>query len=229
MNSTAVAITSPPAHCDRIIIVGAGGLGREVLQWVRHAWPEHSSKIAGFLSADPAKLDGHAVDYPIVGDPEDFKPRLGDGFLLAIGIRRVRRKVVNCLQSRGARFLTLIHPTAIVADTANIGDGTIVCPYVILSDACDVGRFVLLNYYASVAHSGLVDEFAVLSPYSCVTGGAKIGKDVFLGVHAVVGPGIHVGDGSCISNHSWARFTVGSGSLVYGNPATVKPFVEIPR
>jgi sugar O-acyltransferase (sialic acid O-acetyltransferase NeuD family) len=210
-----------PADCDRIIIVGAGGFGREVLQWARHAWPEHVAKIAGFLSEDPTKLNGHGTNLPILGSPEDFGPRPTDGLLLAIGIPRVRRQVAERLEARGARFLTLIHPTAIVADTAEVGLGTVICPYAIVSDSVRLGRFVLVNYHASLAHDASAGEFSILSPYSGLGGNASIEVDVFLSMHVTVGPRVHVASGAVVSANSCVLQHSPPNSMIYGVPGRV--------
>jgi sugar O-acyltransferase (sialic acid O-acetyltransferase NeuD family) len=214
-----------PSDCERIIIVGAGGFGREVLQWARHAWPEHVSKIAGFLSADPEKLASRAPTLPILGDPARFEPQPGDGLFLAIGIRHVRRGVAEQLEARGARFLTLIHPTAIIADTAQIGTGTIICPYAIVSDAVRLGRFVLLNYHASVAHDSTAGDHTILSPYAALAGSATTGANAFLGIHAAVGPGVTIGAGSVIAAESGVLHDVPDDSLAFGVPARVTALV----
>ena len=215
-----------PDACERIIIVGAGGFGREVLQWARHAWPEHTGRIAGFLSEDPHALDGHAATLPILGSPADFELRPGDGLVLAIGIRGVRRQVAERLAACGARFLTMIHPTAIVADTAVIGPGTVICPYAVVSDAVRLGRFVLVNYHASLGHDASAGDFAVLSPYATLGGGACVANDVFLGLHASVGPGKRLGAGSVVSSNSVALVDVPEGCLVYGVPGRVAPHLS---
>jgi sugar O-acyltransferase (sialic acid O-acetyltransferase NeuD family) len=207
-----------PDACERILIVGAGGFGREVLQWARHAWPEHAKNIAGFLSADPTKLDGHATNLPIVGSPDDFEPQPTDGLLLAIGIPQVRRQVAEELEATGARFLTLIHPTAIVAQSAKIETGAVICPYAIVSDSARAGRFALLNYHASMAHDSVAGDFAVLSPYAALGGGARVDADVFLGLHASVAPGRTVGAYSRVSANSSVLQDVPANSLVYGVP-----------
>jgi sugar O-acyltransferase (sialic acid O-acetyltransferase NeuD family) len=207
-----------PADCDRIIIAGAGGFGREVLQWARHAWPEHAGKIVGFLSEDPTKLDGHAATLPILGSPDDFEPRPGDRLVLAIGIPRVRREVAERLEARGANFLTLIHPTALVAPTAQIRTGTIICPYAIVSDNVRLGRFVLVNYHASLGHDAKAGDFAVLSPYATLGGGARIENDVFLALHAAVAPAVTVGRASAVAAGSVALRDTPDQSLVLGVP-----------
>lgn len=208
----------PPADCTRIIIVGAGGFGREVLQWARDAWPDHAGKIAGLLSADPGVLDGRAIGLPILASPDDFTPQPGDGLLLGIGRRGVRRRVAEQLESRGGHFLSLVHPSAIVADTADVGRGTILCPYASVTANARLGAFCLLNMYSMVAHDAAVGAFSVLSPYAGVAGEAAVGEDVFLAMHSFVGPGVRVGNGSLISGSSCALHNVPADTLVYGVP-----------
>jgi len=216
-----------PADCDRIIIVGAGGFGREVLQWARHAWPEHAAKIAGFVSEDHAKLDGHSTTLPILGAPDSFEPQSGDGLLLAIGIPRVRRGVAEQFEARGGRFLTLIHPTTIVANTARIGQGTIICPYAIVSDAVRLGRYVLVNYHASLGHDASAGDFSVLSPYSGLGGHAAVETDVFLGMHVTVGPRIRVGSGGTVAANSCVLQHSPPNSMIFGVPGRVAPRVAV--
>ena len=211
---------------SQIIIVGAGGFGREVLQWSRDAWPEHASRIAGFLSAEPDRLSHHECSLQIIGDPDRYEPQPGDALLLAIGIPVVRRQVAESLRSRGAKFLTLVHPTAIVAPTATIGEGSIVCPYAIVSDSARVGAFVLMNYHSSLGHDASAGNHAVLSPYATLGGNASIGDDVFMGLHASVGPGRRVGARSKVSANSCALSDAPPDSIIYGAPGRVGPLIR---
>lgn len=209
---------SPPAWCRRVIIVGAGGFGREVLQWASDAWPEQAGRIAGFLSADPAALDGHSTRLPILDDPDAFCPLPGDGFLLAIGIPLVRRQVAERLAQRGANFLTLVHPTAIVATTATVGAGSVICPQAVVSAAARLGRCVLVNYHASLGHDAAAGDYTVFSPSATLGGGAVVEEDVFLGLHATVGPRVRIGAGTKVSANSAALVSVPRQTLVYGVP-----------
>ena len=214
------------SRVSRIIIVGAGGFGREVLQWVRDAWPEHTSRIAGFLSADRSQLENHDGKLDIIADPDRYEPTPGDGLLLAIGIPEVRRRVAETLQSRGASFLTLIHPTAIVAPTASIGAGSIICPYAIVSDAARIGVCVLLNYHSSLGHDASAGDYAVLSPYASLGGNAHIAADVFMGLHASVGPDRRIGARSKVSANSCALADAPADSIIYGVPGRVGPLIH---
>ena len=210
---------------QRILIVGAGGFGREVLHWARAAWPEAGGRIAGFLSADREILAGRPGALPVLGDPATFVPQTGDAFVLAIGIPGVRRQVAESLEARGAELLTLVHPTAVVVPTAALGPGTIVCPHAVVSDAAQVGRCVLVNYHASLAHDSVAGDFAVLSPYATLAGGACIGPDVFLGLHASVGPGVTIAHRSKVAANSCALADVPPESLVHGVPGRITPLL----
>lgn len=218
-----------PSSVSRIIIVGAGGFGREVLHWARDAWPDHSAKIAGFLSADADRLDGHDCGLPILGDPDSFQPQLGDGLLLAIGIVEKRRQVAESLIAKGAAFLTLIHPSAIVVATARIGMGSIICPFAIVSDGARVGQLALLNYHSSLGHDASTGDYAVLSPYATLGGGASIGADVFMGMHSSVGPRNCVGAQSKVSANSCALSDAPPSSLIFGAPGRIAPLVSLQR
>jgi len=243
---------------QRILIVGAGGFGREVLHWARAAWPAWAGRIVGFLAQDSGSVSPtprgrsvsptptmetgqleHSADrlarprIPGVGDtgphiladPADYVPRAGDALVLAIGIPGVRRRVAEMLAARGAEFLTLVHPTAIVAATAAIGPGSIVCPFAVVSDLAVLGRCVLVNYHASLAHDSVAGDFAVLSPYATLAGAARIGPDTFLGLHASVGPGVSVGARSKVTANSCALNDVPPESLVHGVPGRVSPLL----
>jgi len=219
--------TCSASECRRILIVGAGGFGREVLQWASQAWPDDVQKIAGFLSDDPMALAGHATTLSVVGPATGFEPKPGDALVLAIGIPGIRRSIAQALVARGADFLTLIHPTAIVAASARIGGGTILCPYAIVSDNCQLGRFVLMNYHSSVGHDASAADFVVFSPYATLGGGAAVGDGVFLGLHASVGPGVSLGDRCKVSAGSAALAAASADTVIWGSPGRHSRRVEI--
>jgi sugar O-acyltransferase (sialic acid O-acetyltransferase NeuD family) len=212
-----------PPDIRRVLIVGAGGFGREVLQWARDAWPNRSHLIVGFLSNDSGSSAGEISGLHIVGDPSAFDIRSDDGLILGIGIPSVRRAVAEKLIASGARLLTLVHPSAIVSPTATLGPGTVVCPFAVVSDSATTGCCALLNYHASMGHDSTAGDYVVLSPSAALGGNAHIGNDVFLGMHASVGPGRRVGHRSKISANSCALTDAPEDSIVFGVPGKIAP------
>ena len=204
----------------QVVIVGAGGFGREVLQWARHSLgPEH--QIKGFLSNNSGDLDAFPGLPPILGHPEHYPVPEQERFLLAIGDVSIRKRVAEAMVARGARFLTLVHHTAVIADSARLGEGVIVCPFALVSDSVVLEDSVMMNIYACCGHDARVGRYSVLSGYAAVAGRAVLEEEVFLATHATVIPRKRVGARSMVSANSAVMRNVPPRSLVSVVPGKI--------
>jgi sugar O-acyltransferase (sialic acid O-acetyltransferase NeuD family) len=198
-----------------LVIVGAGGFGREVYQWARATFDPAQYRIKGFLSNRPDDLKGLRIEAAVLGDDESYRIEPSDRFLFAIGRPDVKRGMIERLKARGAMFESLIHPTAVVAATAEIGEGVVVCPFCTVSDHVRLEDFVMLNFYASVGHDARIGRYAILSPYATVNGFAVLGEEVFLGSHVTVTAGRTLGEGARVSANVAVHANVPPRTLVY--------------
>ncbi len=209
-----------------VVIAGAGGFGREVYQWAKNSFQDDEFKIKGFLDDDPKVLDNFDIDVGIIGgllqETDTYEVKENDRFIIAVGNIAIKKKAVSQLKNMGAKFLTLIHPTAIVSDTAKLGEGAVICPFATVSDSVVLDDFAMLNFYASCGHDARVGKYCILSPYATLNGFAVIEDEVFLGTHAAVALYKKVGCGSKISANSVAMDDVPAHSLVYGVPGKYK-------
>jgi len=201
-----------------IIIVGAGGFGREVYLWAKDSFSKDQYKIKGFLDDNPKILNNYNMDIGIIGDLDGYEIKKQDRFVFAIGDIDVKKYLVTKLKEKGAKFLTLIHPTAIVANTAKIGQGVIICPFVTVSDYVQLGDFVMMNIYSSCGHDAKVGDYCILSPYATLNGFVILEDEVFLGTHTTVIPGKRVGYRSKISANSVVMRDVPPNKIVFGVP-----------
>jgi sugar O-acyltransferase (sialic acid O-acetyltransferase NeuD family) len=205
---------------NRLIIVGAGGFGREVLAWAldipsnKRDWD-----VFGFLDDDPSALERFSVPYPVLGSTFGYHPKPDDRFVCAIGTPNIKLRICDELENRGARFITLIHPSAIIGTRCEIGLGTVVCPGVILTSDVKIGKHVLLNLHVTVGHDATIEDGSILSPHVDITGFAKIGRGVILGAHAVVLPKAKVDNDAIVGAGSVVLKRVKSGTTVMGVPA----------
>ena len=202
----------------QIIIVGAGGLGREVYHWTKAAYQGLEYEIKGFLAKDDPDLRSFGIDLKVLGDETSYRVQENDRMILAIGDIDIKVRVVATLKELGARFATLVHPTAQVASSAAIGEGVVICPFALVAANATIGDFVTLNFYSSCGHDSRVGSYSVLSPHAALSGSAEIGERVFMGTHSTVVPLRKVGSRSKISANSVAMKDVPAGSFVFGVP-----------
>ena len=120
------------------------------------------------------------------------------------------------MKKRGAKFLTLVHPTAIMANTTKIGEGVIICPFCLVSDNVLLEDFVMLNIYSSCGHDAKVGSYSILSPYATLNGFVILEDEVFLGTHTTVIPYKRVGYKSKISANSVVMRDVATNKIVFG-------------
>lgn len=210
---------------NRLVIIGFGGLGLELFDYIRSghfsgketestrrndsSW----SQIAYADDQDRTEI-GEQLGVERIGNVADYVPRDADRLLVAVGYPIPRFRLWNELRAKSGSFVSFIHPTASVSSHAKIGSGTIIGPMAVVNAGAKIGDNVLVNCYASVGHGGVVGHHSVLSPYSSVLGDAKIGQECWLGTRASVFPQVVVGDRCTIDAHSFAKMDVPDGHIV---------------
>ena len=208
------------SECN-IVIVGAGGFGREVRNLLPSFLPEQPFGFKGFLGEDvgvPAEED---ISGEILAVPEEYQPVAGDRFVLAIGNMAARRRTVEAICAKGGEFLTLVHPTAFVASSARLGPGVLIYPFAAVSNNAILEDGVKLNYFSSVGHDTFLGKHCLLAPYATVNGFGHLEEDVYLSTHSTVAPQVRVGAGSVVSANSAVMKSVPTDSFVFGVPGRV--------
>ena len=205
----------------RLIVAGCGAFARELLTWAEDAADENRrERITGFLDSNPAALE----DYPSyqlewLGDIDDYRPQDGESVILAIGDPAAKRVVVARLRERGAVFATLVHPTAVIARSAVLGEGVVVCPQAVVSADAHVGDFVAINVLSSVGHDVKLGAFSTLSSHVDLTGFVQTGEGVFFGSGAKVLPKLTIGAGAKIGAGATVMRSVANDAVLYTTPA----------
>lgn len=204
---------------ERLILVGAGGFGRELYFWAEDCHKAGTlPALAGFVDDTIQELPG-SYNLPRLAGLQDYTPSPGDLFLVALGNPVSKRRVVELLKARGGNFATLRHPTTTVVRTASIGEGVIMCPYTMAMPDTRIERFATLINFSGLGHDSMCGEFTTLSSLVDVMGYARIGKDVMVGSGARLLPKISVGDGATIGAGSVVVRSVKPGMTVFAPPA----------
>jgi sugar O-acyltransferase (sialic acid O-acetyltransferase NeuD family) len=217
---------------ERVVIVGAGGHAREVLEILlaRRAAGAPLEPV-GFLdeaSADPpATLNG----LPVLGGFEWFATAERDGLSAICAVRTpsVCERLAERVRALGVPIASAIAPEAWIATTASLGEGVMVFPGVVVNANAVIGDHVTLNVSSSVSHDARIGAFGSIGPGARIAGNATLGSRCFVGMGASVIHGVRVGDGSVIGAGAVVLEDVPAGMTAVGTPArVVGPASETP-
>jgi sugar O-acyltransferase (sialic acid O-acetyltransferase NeuD family) len=212
---------------QEIVIVGAGGFGREVCQWIEdlnRAKP--TFKVLGFLDGDAARHDQISHDLPILGDVDWLAGRGGVGAVIGVGSPAVKRKLVARLRPYTEIFPSVIHPGAVVGRYVEIGEGVIICPGVIVTTDIHLGRFVTLNIDLTVGHDARIGDYCTLAPGVHVSGYVVIGEGTDIGTGANLVPSAKIGRWSIVGAGAVVSAELPDNCTAVGVPA--KPIKSRP-
>jgi sugar O-acyltransferase (sialic acid O-acetyltransferase NeuD family) len=188
-----------------IVIVGVGGFGKEVYDYLMQSASVAGPTVAGFLDDNPAAQVPAGIDLPFLGRVDDYQPQTGQAAVVAIGSVRSRRSVLECLWERGVETPAYAAEMAQVSPAAQLGRGVIVCPFAIINRDAVLAAGVAVNVHCSVGHGAQVGAYSVLSPYAALNGDAVIGAECFLGTRATIYPGVSIGRECVIDSHTGVR------------------------
>lgn len=193
---------------DKAYLYGASGHAKVVLDIVRKAYVDVPCLI------DDNPLVNELSGLPVVHSAEGLSP-----LIVTIGDCQIRRKVVGKLGKR--EYLTVIHPDAIIADSAKMGYGTVVMAGAILNPFAVVGNHCIINTGASLDHDVQVGDFVHVAPHCTLCGEVKVGEGTWIGAGTTVIQGIYIGKDCFIGAGSVVVKDIPDNCLCYGNPARV--------
>ena len=203
-----------------IVIVGAGGFGREMLGYVRDCISAGAKwTIKGFLDDNLNSLQGYNYDNKIISSIQTYTPSPNDALICAIGNPKIKKEKVEMLLARGAKFETLIHPTAYIGSNVAIQEGAIICPRVSLTCDISVGRFAMLNVATGCGHDSQIGDFATISGFCDITGFCKVGEGAFLASHVSMIPSSEIGKWAKVGIGSTVILKIKDNESAFGNPA----------
>lgn len=205
----------------KLIIVGASGFGREVLQWAKDAYHNENNMqwvIEGFIDDNINALDGFKCDFKILGKIKDWKPKEDELFVCAIAIPKTKELIINKLIKKGANFVSLVHPTAIIGEFCEIGEGFVVTPRAKISPNVKIGKYVTI-LGSGAGHDAVIGDFSTIAGNCSVNGHVVLGKRVFVASNSCIAPGKKIGDDVLIGMGSIVVTNIKPGIKVMGNPA----------
>lgn len=186
-----------------LVILGAGGHARVILDIVTRAG---LAREVGFVAQADSAERAAAAGFNVFGTEDQLAALDVDAAIIGIGDNWTRARVAE--RARGLRpdvkFVTAVHPSAVIASTARIGDGTVVMAGAIVNPGAQIGRHCIVNTGAVVDHDVVLEDFVSVGPRAALGGMVHVGAYTAIGIGAVASHGVVIG----------AHAVVGAGAAV---------------
>lgn len=190
-----------------LIIIGAGGFGREVA-WLVERINEQSPawNLLGFVDDDSSVQNTIVDDYPVLGNVGLLCSYASEVCVVcSIAKPSIRNMIVDkCKKNLQLSFPTLIDPLVTVGKKNSVGKGCIICAGSIITIDAQVRDFSIINLSCTIGHDAVLGEYVTLYPTVNVSGHVTIGN------HTEIGTGSQIIQGLSIGEHA----VVGAGSVV---------------
>jgi len=205
----------PDTGHETVQLLGAGGHARVVIDALLCCGWSARDVV---LRDDRAQLAGTTILGCLVAVPLTIGSQTNGWVHGAMGSGIHREKALAGSSHPPGRWLSVIHPRAVIAGSASLGSGCFVAAQAVIGPCVTVGEAVIVNHGAVVDHDCVVGAFSHIAPLASLSGGVKIGRRVQIGTGARVLPGVHVADDA----------VVGAGAVVLQDIGAAETWVGVP-
>lgn len=204
----------------KIVVLGASGHGQVVADILFQMWTKgREMEIVGFLDDDPELKGRRVLGLPVLGPLADLPATPHDAVILGIGDNRDRARVYAELVAARKRFVTAIHPSAVLAPDVIVGQGAVLAAGAVANPGAVIGENAILNTCCSIDHHCQIAPHAHIAPGAHLAGRVSVGEGAFVGIGSCAVPGIAIGAWSVVGAGAAVTASVPDGITVAGVPA----------
>jgi sugar O-acyltransferase (sialic acid O-acetyltransferase NeuD family) len=210
----------------QVIVYGAGGHGKVVADILIS---EGEVGFAGFIDDRKELLGTKVMGFPVLGNGQWLRERaLTSRLAIALGTGEsaVRQVFMTCCSEWGIEVLTLVHPAATVARSAQLGAGTVVMAGARINAEANVGVGVIVNTSAVIEHDVRVGDYAHVAPNAAMGGASRLGAFAHLGLGASVLGGVTIGSYTIVGAGAVAVRDLPDHVVAIGVPARIHRQLE---
>jgi sugar O-acyltransferase (sialic acid O-acetyltransferase NeuD family) len=203
-----------------VILVGCGGHARVLMDCLR----KNRVAIIGYVAPKGERASGNMAALECIGDDEALArfDTAAISLVNAVGSIRstaARREVFDRLRTNGFKFSPVLHPSAVIADDVQLGEGAQIMAGALLQPGVVIGENTIINTRASIDHDCIVGAHSHVACGAVLSGGVRLGEGSHVGTGAAIAQSVKVGMGCLIGMGAAVSSDVSDGDFVAGVPA----------
>jgi UDP-perosamine 4-acetyltransferase len=207
----------------KLIMIGAGGHARVLAEALKAG----GRVLVGFATNDAEHGSGAMRDIERVGSDDDLLARGPAELMLVNGIGSTsrpaaRRAAFERFKAAGFAFVAVVHPSAVLASDASVGEGAQIMAGAVLQAGVRVGRNAIINTGAIVDHDGDIGDHVHVATGARLAGSVTVGASGHVGAGACVINNIRIGVDAVVGAGAVVLRDVQAGSVVIGVPARAR-------
>jgi UDP-perosamine 4-acetyltransferase len=202
-----------------VVILGGGGHARVVIDALRCA----GHVIAGVIDPKPDVEETLPDDITWLG--KDLSQARSGEVLVAIGVGSIdvgaknpRPAIFAEAKAGGFEIQSFRHPSAIVADDVELGEGSQIMAGAILQPGVHLGANCIVNSGASLDHDCWIGDHVHIAPGAVLSGAVAVGDGCHIGTGAIVIQNIRIGAEAMIAAGAIVTRDVPAGARIAPGP-----------
>lgn len=209
-------------YLKNIIIIGAGGVGREAALIVKQINEVCATwNILGFIDDDKNRWGEQIHGFTILGDINYLMDlTINTSVIVAVSNYKLKKNLIEALKGKFP-FATLIHPRVQLHDYMTVGVGTIIYEGAILSIDIEIGNHVLISPKCGIGHNSVIKDYSSLLWNVNISGNDILEEGSFVGSGATVVQGLSIGKGALIGAGAVVLKDVPAYATAVGVPARI--------
>ncbi len=211
----------------KLIIIGAGLSTIEIIDQIDdiNKFSLNKIKILGILDDNKKLLNKKISSIPVIGNTRQMKKFKNEYFFLGIQSYKNRFKrsdFIKNIKKNIKKFITIIHPSALIGKNAKIGRGCLINNNTHIYSNSKLGNFCNISANVSIAPNSNIRENCFIGFSSIIASDVIIEKNSYIGMRSCVLESIKINQGSRVLPNTLVHRNFNKNkAIIFGDPAKV--------
>lgn len=197
-------------------VYGSGGVGKEIKEIA--VYLQQWDEVVFIDDTVPADIFRGIRRMPFSAFQREYDGAKAE-VIIAQGEPRYKKLLYHKVKEAGYELTNIIHPSAIISESASLGKGIIVKPGAVVSVDAVIEDNVSIEEYAVVGHDCIIHKHAQISSFVMIAGRCEIGEGTYIAISVPVRETVKIGSNTVVGMGSVVLRDLPDSVTAMGNPA----------